>query len=233
LCTVLVDSRPRRHRSILIAAVRDEFADRPWEPPERHWPDRDLIGGRDLRAGGTWLAVAPDRRELAIVVNGPGEADHTGTAQTRGVVPLLVLDGREPSRQDLLGLPGFHLLHASPGHVRLLSWTGGSLTQQEIPPGRHMITHGGLDDDSHPRVRRFRPLLANLVPEEPWHDWKNLLTGLGLDPAGRDALVVDRIEAGSRYRTGSAALIELSEGQLRYEFTADPRDPGSWRPVAA
>ena len=46
---------------ILLGAVRDEFVERPWDPPARHWDGAwaELIGGRDQQAGGTWLAVDP------------------------------------------------------------------------------------------------------------------------------------------------------------------------------
>src|SRR5690606_21904830 len=53
---------------LLVAANRDERHARP-TAPARWWLDRpDWFGGRDLEAGGTWLAV--DRRgRLAAVTN--------------------------------------------------------------------------------------------------------------------------------------------------------------------
>ncbi|MFC6936356.1 NRDE family protein [Actinomadura yumaensis] len=41
--------------------------------PGHHWPDRPgLVAGRDLRAGGTWLAVDPVAPRVATVLNGRG-----------------------------------------------------------------------------------------------------------------------------------------------------------------
>ncbi|WP_201845503.1 NRDE family protein [Myceligenerans indicum] len=59
MCTVLLRLDPAADWPLLLAAVRDEVADRPWEPPGEYWPQEapGLVGGRDLLAGGTWLAV--------------------------------------------------------------------------------------------------------------------------------------------------------------------------------
>jgi uncharacterized protein with NRDE domain len=62
MCTVLLRFRPGRRWPLLVAAVRDEFLERPWDPPAAHWPRPTIIGGRDRTAGGTWLAARPHSR---------------------------------------------------------------------------------------------------------------------------------------------------------------------------
>src|SRR5436305_8441788 len=58
VCTTVVSIDPHSDVPVLLLGVRDEFSDRPWLPPDRHWPEYpELFGGRDLQAGGTWLAV--------------------------------------------------------------------------------------------------------------------------------------------------------------------------------
>src|SRR5947209_11609771 len=69
MCTVLLRFAPGTPRPLLLGAVRDEFVERAWDPPGAHWGDR-LLGGRDRTAGGTWLAVDPDRPAVAAVLNG-------------------------------------------------------------------------------------------------------------------------------------------------------------------
>ena len=53
---------------LVVAANRDEFHARPTQ--DAHWwPDKpDVLGGRDLQAGGTWLALARTGR-FATVTN--------------------------------------------------------------------------------------------------------------------------------------------------------------------
>ncbi|MFD0584066.1 NRDE family protein [Dactylosporangium darangshiense] len=68
MCTVLLRFDPDATWPVLIAAVRDEYLARPWEPPAEHWPGR--FGGRDSTAGGTWLAVDPARPSATALLNG-------------------------------------------------------------------------------------------------------------------------------------------------------------------
>ena len=66
MCTAIVGLGP--DGTVLLAGIRDEFVQRAWQSPGRHWAGEpgqpgqpglsDLIGGRDEQAGGTWLALA-------------------------------------------------------------------------------------------------------------------------------------------------------------------------------
>jgi uncharacterized protein with NRDE domain len=107
VCTVLLRLAPDQPWPLLLAAVRDEFLERAWDPPGRHWPASaaDLIGGRDRTGHGTWLAVrpgpAPDKPAVAALLNGrrlPPPAH--GARPTRGVSPAL-RGRRERGRVDL------------------------------------------------------------------------------------------------------------------------------------
>ena len=51
--------------SLILAANRDEYYERPTK--SMHWwePEK-MLAGKDLQAGGTWLAVSDDGRFAAI-----------------------------------------------------------------------------------------------------------------------------------------------------------------------
>ena len=68
MCLVLIALNSHPDYSLIVAANRDEFYDRP-TAPAAFWADApSVLGGRDLKAGGTWLGV--DRRgRLAAVTN--------------------------------------------------------------------------------------------------------------------------------------------------------------------
>src|SRR2546423_12778633 len=85
MCTVLLRFAPGTAQPLLFGAVRDEFVDRAWDPPATHWGGR-LLGGRDRSAGGTWLAVDPDRPAGAAVLNGapPPPPPHRGPPSPGG-----------------------------------------------------------------------------------------------------------------------------------------------------
>jgi Transport and Golgi organisation 2 len=133
---------------VLLAGVRDELADRAWQPPGWHWPDYPgLIGGQDLLAGGTWLAVAPAARRVACVLNGRGRQAPAGSRRSRGTLPLLAAAGRELERAGLADVDPFHLLTAEPGSAVLRSWDGERLTERELTTGLHIVVNSGLGSE--------------------------------------------------------------------------------------
>jgi len=111
LIAIAVHASPRY--PIVIAANRDEFYDRPTRPLHIWDDDPNIAGGRDLRAGGTWLAVTRAGR-FAAVTNIRGN-DGPPNARSRGalvgdfvrsnVAPLAYA---ENIRAD--DYAGFHLL---------------------------------------------------------------------------------------------------------------------------
>jgi hypothetical protein len=251
MCTAVVSFEPGSPIPVLLVGVRDEFASRPWEPPARHWADRpSLIGGRDLLAGGTWLAVDPAVPRAACVLNGHGPLAPEGIRASRGELPLrLAADGGlgdvEPKRYD-----PFHLLGAEPGIVRMWSWDGDEFTERTLAPGLHTVVNSGLEgrggrhtgpgtDEMAARIAYFRPLLAAAHRPEPgdgpaaaWGEWLPLVGGAGLDPGDRRALVVRRdLGDGRIWGTGSISLVALARDGLRYDFSGTPGDPGAWRTV--
>ncbi|UOE21996.1 NRDE family protein [Thermobifida halotolerans] len=183
MCTAIVGFDPSSPVPLLVAALRDEMTDRPFEGPDRHWPRWPrLIGGRDALAGGTWLAAAPPEAgtpRVAAVLNGrldsltaPGRRPVFDTTvppgvarRSRGELPLraaatgsLGLDGAE-----LRAFDPFHLVVADPGRAALLSWDGATLVEREIPRGVSVVVNTGLDEDA-PRAVRHRPLFEAVRP---------------------------------------------------------------------
>jgi uncharacterized protein with NRDE domain len=68
MCLLVLAWRVHPRYRLIVAANRDEFHERPTEAMSR-WPDPDdIVGGRDLRAGGTWLAMDRQRR-FGVVTN--------------------------------------------------------------------------------------------------------------------------------------------------------------------
>jgi uncharacterized protein with NRDE domain len=66
MCLLLIAIDQHPDYPWIIAANRDEFRDRP-TAPMAWWADRpDLLAGRDLRAGGTWMGVTRHGRFAAL-----------------------------------------------------------------------------------------------------------------------------------------------------------------------
>src|SRR5258706_10790298 len=97
MCTAILSIQPGA--PVLLAGVRDELADRAWQPPGRHWPDYPgLVGGRDLQAGGTWLALAPEARRGACVLNRRGAMAPADSRRPPGVLPPPAPGEGKPAR---------------------------------------------------------------------------------------------------------------------------------------
>ncbi|HTW02420.1 MAG TPA: NRDE family protein [Streptosporangiaceae bacterium] len=246
MCTAILSIEPGA--PVLLAGVRDELVDRASEPPARHWPDHPgLIGGRDLVAGGTWLAVAPSASRVACVLNGRGAMAPGASRRTRGVLPLQAADEAKLDRSGLDGFDPFHLLFAEPGAAVLWSWDGERLAERELGAGLHIVVNSGLDDagdlrdHERARIAHFLPRLREAArpfpgPDETtaqaWGSWLPLLNGDGLTTDDMRALIVRRdLGSGRIWGTSSISLVALGGAGTRYDFTAAPGDPRAWYPV--
>src|ERR1700689_4643985 len=102
MCLILVAWRAHADYPLVLAANRDEFHDRA-AAPAAWWQAPQILAGRDLSAGGTWLGVARDGR-FAALTNYRDAALVQRTAPSRGeLVPatLAAVKPRQLSRQQL------------------------------------------------------------------------------------------------------------------------------------
>jgi Transport and Golgi organisation 2 len=260
MCTAILDLAPGA--PVLLAGVRDELVDRAWEPPGRHWPDHPgLTGGRDLLAGGTWLAVSPQARRVTCVLNARGRPAEPASRRTRGVLPLEVAGDGKLSRARLADFDPFHVLSAEPGMAMLWSWDGEHLTERELGPGLHMLVNSGLASEllrpnagsegaDNPgrehelaRLRHFLPRLTAAGRPDPhpgtpvtqaWGAWLPLIDGDGLGPDDPRALIVRRdLGDGRIWGTTSVSLVAVWPDAMRYDFTAAPGNRDAWYNVLA
>jgi hypothetical protein len=247
MCTAILSIEPGA--PALLVGVRDELADRPWEPPGRHWPDHPgLIGGRDLQAGGTWLAVAPEAGRVACVLNGRGAMAAAGSRRTRGVLPLQAAQDGKPERDPIASFDPFHLVSAEADRAVLWSWDGADLIQRDLGVGLYIVVNDGLagqavglPEHERERIEYFLPRLSAAPRPDPrpgdpveqaWGAWLPLLNGDGLAPGDPRALVVRRtLGDGRLWGTTSISLVALGPHGLRYDFTAVPGDPAAWYQV--
>ena len=62
MCLLLFAFKAHPSYKLVLAANRDEYYDRPTSPAA-YWEDApDILSGRDLRAGGTWLGITRSGR---------------------------------------------------------------------------------------------------------------------------------------------------------------------------
>jgi uncharacterized protein with NRDE domain len=99
MCLILVAWRAHPHYPLVLAANRDEFHARA-AAPAAWWPQPQILAGRDLSAGGTWLGVARDGRFAALTnYRDPTRAQHAGPS--RGELVPAALSSLLPLEQQL------------------------------------------------------------------------------------------------------------------------------------
>ncbi len=244
MCTLLLAWQVDPARPLIVAANRDEFRARPTEAA-RFWPEApQLLAGRDLQAGGTWLGVTREGRFAALTnVREPGVRAAPG-APSRGRLVVDFLRGTLAPVDYLAGLEvdayaGFNLVVGDVDSLWYLSNRSGE--PRAVPPGVHGVSNAGLDTP-WPKVQRGRARLGELVatgsatPEQ-------LLALLADETVAGDAelpdtgvgLVMERMLAplfiaGPMYGTCSATVVVFhADGRVVFvERTLDPtREPGA------
>jgi uncharacterized protein with NRDE domain len=163
MCTILLAWRCVPGAAAVLAANRDEFVGRPAAAPAVLLEDPLIAGGRDLHAGGTWMAVAADGR-LGAVTNRRSEM-RDPTRRSRGELPLAVLTagGDAATRRfveslDPAAYNPFNLLALSRTQA-LVAHGAERLEVIELTPGPHVLTVHDLDQPGEPKVEH---LLARL-----------------------------------------------------------------------
>jgi uncharacterized protein with NRDE domain len=167
MCLLLLALNRVPGRPWLLLGNRDEFHARP-TAPARAWDDaHDIVGGRDLLAGGTWLAVHRAGRYAAVTnvrIASPRKA-----AQSRGTLVADFVAGQlAPQaylnaiavRRDEFG--PFNLVVGDATGAGFLSSIDGVV--RPLDEGVHAFSNGSLEDE-WPKMRRLRTSLLALIQE--------------------------------------------------------------------
>jgi uncharacterized protein with NRDE domain len=103
MCLILVAWQAHPDFPLVLAANRDEFFARP-AAPARWWADQpDILAGRDLEAGGTWLGVHR-RGAFAGLTNFRDPASQRPGTPSRGALVADTLTGHQPVAERLAWL---------------------------------------------------------------------------------------------------------------------------------
>jgi len=246
MCTVIILRRSDHRWPILIAANRDEMAERPWAPPGRHWPDRpNVVAGLDELAGGSWLGLN-DEGVTAAILNRMGTLGPQPDKRSRGELVLEALDHADAveAADALIHLdPGayrpFNMVIADNRDAYWLRADGRSVQAFPLEEGITMLSAFERNDETDPRTRLFLPRFQNTPFPDPddghWQDWQALLATKA--PHGmqdREAGLTFQLDNG--FGTRSSALIALPsiehpEIDPVFLFAPGPPDQARYRPV--
>jgi uncharacterized protein with NRDE domain len=169
MCLILFANGAHPRYRLVVAANRDEWFRRP-SAQAAFWEDQpNVLAGRDLEQGGTWLGVTRSGRFSALT-NFRDPASKRDRAPSRGALVTGFLTGtREPLDYAAMltatadAYNGFNLLA---GDGERLAYVSSRRTQPEqVAPGVHGLSNGLLDE-SWPKVRKGREGLARLLSRD-------------------------------------------------------------------
>jgi uncharacterized protein with NRDE domain len=147
---------------LVLAGNRDELHARPAAPLARWAEAPEVLGGRDLEGGGTWLGVSEEGR-LAVVTNLRGFGPPHPGAPSRGLLARDFLVGEGPYARfgagDLGAFNPMNLIVVEGGRARFCSNRPAS-TIRELKDGLYGLSNGDLDEP-WPKTSRLKAALAD------------------------------------------------------------------------
>ncbi len=172
MCLILVAWRVHARYPLVVAANRDEYHRRPTAAAQ-WWTDRpQLLGGRDLEAGGTWLGITRDG-QIAALTNFRAPGQLRPNAPSRGELVVQMLESQLPMQQRMAQLrersaqySGFNLLCTDGRELGVFESVPA--TGRLLEPGIYGLSNHLLDTP-WPKVQRAKSQLASALgamPEE-------------------------------------------------------------------
>jgi uncharacterized protein with NRDE domain len=220
MCLIVFDWRPAAEHGPLftLAANRDEYLRRA-AAPLGWWTDApDVLAGRDLVAGGTWLGVTRDGR-FAALTNHRAPQDFRPDAPTRGALVSTYLTGARRAPLDYLHriaesgarYNGFNLLIGDFGR-RELGWycNRSSAAPILLDAGAHAISNAVLDTP-WPKLVRKRDALRRLLERDAAPPLSSLIELMRDPRIARDDELPSTGLTLERERALSAAFIETPD----------------------
>ena len=230
MCLIGFSWQPDSCQRLLVAANRDEFHARPTAPVSRWGDAHACYAGRDLQAGGTWLAVGTDGRFAAVTnVREPGLEEPRGRSRGCLVADFMARQVTAPDYADEVWrkrdeFAGFNLLLAD--RTSCLHLSNRDAEVHRIRPGVHALSNATLDTPWPKTDKAIAALDEAAGSDEPSVLWSLLQdrtiaadpelpsTGVPLDWERR---LSAPFILGEEYGTRSSTILSISDDQIEME----------------
>lgn len=165
MCLLLLALNCVPGRPWLLLGNRDEFHTRPTAPAQAWVDTSDIVGGRDLQAGGSWLAVNRNGRYAAVtnVRNGAARP----APRSRGELVGNFVAGRDSAADYVADIATrraeygpFNLIVGDGSCAWLVSSIDGGV--RHLGSGIHAFSNG-LPESEWPKMHRLRTRFAAML----------------------------------------------------------------------
>lgn len=222
MCLILFAYKVHPNYPLILAANRDEYYQRPSRATS-WWPEQpDLLAGKDLEGGGTWMGVTRSGG-FAAITNVREGTPTKGEFLSRGEIPLAYL--KKPQNNNLFHqylyssrsqFRGYNLIYGTPDHLQFFSNRSSHI--ENLPPGIYGLSNATLNTPwpkiingknrltSHIKAKNLSiDCLFDILSDEtiaPDHD----LPDTGITPETERLLSATYIK-GENYGTRSSSIL--------------------------
>jgi uncharacterized protein with NRDE domain len=156
----------------VVVSNRDEWLDRPAQAMA-WWPEIDILAGKDLTAGGTWLGLTKSGR-FALVTNIRGSnLDEKQYPNSRGKLPIdwlnsnLTLTEFTESLQNCAGdYAGYNIVYGNLNDRALRHFNNQERVTTTLKQGQiHGISNASLDTP-WPKLVHLKSALGNILERD-------------------------------------------------------------------
>jgi len=194
MCLIIIAIDTHPEYPLVIAANRDEYYHRP-TAPLAFWDDMpDVLAGRDLAGGGTWLGVSRTGR-IAAVTNYRDPAHQDPDARSRGLLITRFLEGGTPADVYFKNLMdagenynGFNLVAGDMGRLWWMSNISNEI--KELTPDISGISNRLLNTP-WPKLEKAKTRLRSVLASGSIIDVENIFSLLTDTAAPEDAQLPD------------------------------------------
>ena len=222
MCTLLILYRPKNKWPLIIAGNRDEMKDRPWLPPGKHWSKcNEIIAGKDLTAGGSWLGINTNGL-VATILNRTNSLGPDIEKNSRGKIIIDILKNKTLDEAlnyiKLLDITKWKPFNLFLANNKKAYWVKSSdkvtLSINIIPEGKHFLDSHDINSTQSERYlynnNKFKVLNDPNPDSLEWKEWINLLAEKSY-PKDKPFAAMNIIN--KNYGTLSSAIIALPSDQ--------------------
>lgn len=173
MCLIVLGKNIHPKYRLILAANRDEVYERPTKPVHYWDKPNQLLAGKDLEAGGTWLGINR-YGDLAAVTNFRDPINYQPGKSSRGQIPVDFLEGRANPDQYLHHLQekasnfnGYNLLGQK--EERLFHYNNQLQTVTELNDGIHAVSNATINTP-WPKVVKAKEMFKTLTEGAFDHD---------------------------------------------------------------